>query len=88
MKKGVQLVSAMRMRKLRSKGELVFLCQVKDTSLEEQLADIPIVRDYPDVFPEELPGIPPERDVEFNIDLVPGTTPISKASYRMAPAEL
>lgn len=52
------------------------------------LQEIPIVRDYPDVFPEDLPGIPPERDMEFRIDLVPGTTPIYKRPNRMAANEL
>nr|GFC88367.1 putative nucleotidyltransferase, ribonuclease H [Tanacetum cinerariifolium] len=42
----------------------------------------------PDVFPDELPGIPPVREVEFNIELIPGAEPISKAPYRMAPIEL
>ncbi|WVZ79127.1 hypothetical protein U9M48_026741, partial [Paspalum notatum var. saurae] len=46
------------------------------------------VCDFPDVFPEELPGLPPDRDVEFRIDLVPGTTPVSKRPYEMAPYEL
>jgi len=86
--KGVKIVSAMKMRSLQRKGETVYLCQVKDVSEEEQLEAIPVVRDYADVFPEELPGIPQEREVEFCIDLVPGTAPISKAPYRMAPAEL
>ncbi|RVX08770.1 Transposon Tf2-2 polyprotein [Vitis vinifera] len=45
-------------------------------------------KEYPDVFPEDLPGLPPEREVEFTIDLVPGTGPMSKAPYRMAPVEL
>ncbi|WVZ52158.1 hypothetical protein U9M48_003244 [Paspalum notatum var. saurae] len=49
---------------------------------------IPVVRDFLDVFLEELPGLPPDRDVEFRIELVPGTTPISKRLYRMAPNEL
>ena len=53
-----------------------------------KLDDIPIVRDYPDVFPEELPELPPKREVEFTIELVPRTTHISKAPYRMAPLEL
>ncbi|GJT70478.1 putative reverse transcriptase domain-containing protein [Tanacetum coccineum] len=48
----------------------------------------PIVSEFQDVFPEELPGIPPIRDVEFNIELIPGAEPISKAPYRMAPIEL
>ena len=52
----------------------------KVVSIEE----IPVVRDYPDVFPSELPGMPPERAVEFRIDLVPGARPIAKAPYRLA----
>ena len=47
-----------------------------------------MVREFPDVFPEELPGLPPEREFELCIDLVPGTTPISIPPYRIAPAEL
>ena len=43
---------------------------------------------FPDVFPEELPGLPPDREIEFCIDVVPGTVPISLPPYRMAPAEL
>ncbi|XP_074271319.1 uncharacterized protein LOC141595254 [Silene latifolia] len=54
----------------------------------EEFDDVLVVCEYPDVFPDELPGIPPERDVEFSIDLVPGTGPIAKAPYRMAPSEL
>jgi hypothetical protein len=53
----------------------------------EELINIPVVRDFPDVFPEELPGLPPERDVEFSIELKPGTTPVSRRSYRMPPNE-
>ena len=52
------------------------------------MGDVRVVRDYPDVFPEELPGMPPDRDVEFLIDLVPGTGPIAKRPYPMAVAEL
>ncbi|XP_057546014.1 uncharacterized protein LOC130825005 [Amaranthus tricolor] len=87
-KKGVRIVSALKMMRLLRKGEMVFLCSVKDVSEERKLEDIPVVREYPDVFPNELPGIPPERDVEFSIDVIPGTAPISKAPYRMAPPEL
>jgi hypothetical protein len=49
---------------------------------------IPVVCEYPDVFPDELPGMPPDRDIEFAIELQPGTAPISKSPYRMPPAEL
>ncbi|WVZ97614.1 LOW QUALITY PROTEIN: hypothetical protein U9M48_043133 [Paspalum notatum var. saurae] len=62
---------------------------VAETQTEAQaLAKIPVACEYPDVFPEELPGLPPDRDVEFRIDLIPGTAPVSKRPYRMAPDEL
>jgi hypothetical protein len=54
----------------------------------EELTNILVVRDFPDVFIEELLGLPPERDVEFSIELKPGTTPVSRRSYRMPPNEL
>ncbi|XP_042400896.1 uncharacterized protein LOC121990913, partial [Zingiber officinale] len=56
--------------------------------IHPQLSDVPVVREYPDVFPDELPGLPPRRQVEFAIELIPGTAPASKAPYRMAPKEL
>ncbi|GKV15260.1 hypothetical protein SLEP1_g26056 [Rubroshorea leprosula] len=69
--------------------KLGFLVSVTDaSSVTSRLEDIPMVREFPDVFPEDLPGLPPDREVEFAIDLVPGTGPVSKAPYRMAPAEL
>ena len=52
------------------------------------LLDTPIVCDYPDVFSEELPGLPPHKEIEFAIDIVPGATPASITPYRMAPMEL
>ncbi|KAL7599837.1 hypothetical protein Lser_V15G25678 [Lactuca serriola] len=52
------------------------------------LDDVPIVSDFSDVFPEELPGLPPVRQVEFRIDLVPGATPVAKSPYRLAPPEM
>jgi len=54
----------------------------------QEIRKIPVVYKYPDVFPEELLGLPPDRDVEFTIEIVPGTTPISRRPYRMAPDEL
>jgi hypothetical protein len=53
-----------------------------------EIQDILVVCEFPDVFPEDLPGLPPERDVEFVIELKPGTAPISRRSYRMPPNEL
>ena len=52
------------------------------------MADIPVVYEYPDVFPNDLPGMPPDRNVEFAIELQPGTAPISRRPYRMPPNEL
>jgi hypothetical protein len=49
------------------------------------LADVPVVSEFSDVFPEELPGLPPIRQVEFRIDLVPGASPVAKSPYRLAP---
>src|SRR3954467_9140444 len=57
---------------------------LKRVSLEE----VPIVKEYPDVFPEELPGMPPDRDIEFLIDFMPGTGPIAKRPYKMDVDEL
>jgi hypothetical protein len=53
-----------------------------------EIQDIPVVCEFPDIFPEDLPGLPPERDVEFVIELKPGIAPISGRSYRMPPNEL
>ncbi|GJW90719.1 putative nucleotidyltransferase, ribonuclease H [Tanacetum coccineum] len=55
---------------------------------EPKLGDISVVRDFEDVFPEDLSGLPPQRQVEFRIDLVPGATPIAKSPYRLAPSEM
>jgi hypothetical protein len=56
--------------------------------IESPVERIPVVCEYPDVFPDELSGMPPDRDIEFAIELQPGTAPISKRPYRMPPAEL
>ncbi|KAK1651748.1 hypothetical protein QYE76_069553, partial [Lolium multiflorum] len=55
---------------------------------EVKLEDIPVVNEFQDVFPAELPGMPPDREIEFTIDLIPGTAPIAKAPYKMGPKEL
>ncbi|TYK30962.1 ty3-gypsy retrotransposon protein [Cucumis melo var. makuwa] len=84
-----QVISAMRASKLLSQGTWCILASVVDTrEVDVSMSSEPMVRDYPDVFPEELPGLPPHREVEFAIELEPGTVPISRAPYRMAPAEL
>ena len=60
----------------------------KKSTAEPTLGQVPIVCDYADVFPEELPGMPPDHDIEFIIELVPGTVPIAQRPYRMNPEEL
>jgi hypothetical protein len=57
-------------------------------TVTQNLKDIPVACEFPDVFPEDLPGMPPDRDVEFVIELQPGTTPISRRPYKMTPKEL
>ena len=83
------IVSAMTARKMIKKGFEAYLALVMETKKEGiQLSDISVVREFPDVFPDELPGVPPEREVEVTIDILPGTSPIAQSPYRMAPAEL
>ncbi|GKA02951.1 hypothetical protein Tco_0675732 [Tanacetum coccineum] len=85
----MKIISALEARTLLSHGCEGFLANIHDTTSDvSSIHDQPIVSEFQDVFPEELPGIPPIRDVEFNIELIPGAEPISKAPYRMAPIEL
>ncbi|GJS12962.1 hypothetical protein Tco_0407434 [Tanacetum coccineum] len=62
--------------------------KAKDKSEERRLEDVPIIWEFPEVFPEDLPGLPPARQVEFRIDLVPGAAPVARAPYRLALAEM
>nr|GEW97886.1 putative reverse transcriptase domain-containing protein [Tanacetum cinerariifolium] len=74
-------------------GYPVFLANIttktiKDKSEEKRLKNVPIVRDFFEVFPEDLPGLPPTRQVEFQIDLIPGAAPVARAPYRLALSEM
>ncbi|KAA3462082.1 Gag protease polyprotein [Gossypium australe] len=70
------------------KGCEAYLAYMIDTKvLEKKVESVPVVNEFPDAFPEELSGLPSIREVEFGIELVSGTTPISIALYRMAPME-
>nr|GFC56606.1 putative reverse transcriptase domain, aspartic peptidase domain protein [Tanacetum cinerariifolium]GFC59933.1 putative reverse transcriptase domain, aspartic peptidase domain protein [Tanacetum cinerariifolium] len=87
--KPMQIISALQARTLLYHGCEGFLATIHDMTSEiPMIHDQPIVSEFPDVFPDELPGIPPVREVEFNIELIPGAEPISEAHYRMAPVEL
>ncbi|KAL8155572.1 hypothetical protein AgCh_000818 [Apium graveolens] len=71
------------------KGNEAYLAYVVDTKKEvPNIQDIPIVNEFEDVFPENLPGFPPDREIEFAIELAPGMAPVSKAPYRLAPVEM
>nr|GEZ44639.1 putative reverse transcriptase domain-containing protein [Tanacetum cinerariifolium] len=60
----------------------------EDKSEGKQLKGVPIIQDFPNVFPEDLPGLPPARPVEFHIDLILGDAPVARAPYRLAPSEM
>ena len=74
---------------MMKKGCVTFLTHVREAEKESpRIEDIRVVREYPDVFPNDLLGLPPEREVKFGIELLLGTKPISIPPYRMAPIEL
>ncbi|GJV44741.1 putative reverse transcriptase domain-containing protein [Tanacetum coccineum] len=89
----LHIISYTKTQEYMLKGCPVFLANVttketKDKSEKKRLEDVPIVQDFPDVFPEDLPGLPSTRQVEFQIDLIPGAAPVARAPYRLAPSEM
>ena len=83
------VISTMQARRFMRKGCETFLAVILDSKRSQvDVEKIPVVREFPDVFPEELPGIPHEREVDLAIEIAPGTVPTSMAPYRMAPTEL
>ncbi|GJR74125.1 putative nucleotidyltransferase, ribonuclease H [Tanacetum coccineum] len=68
--------------------ETLIIRVMEKKSDEKRLEDIPVVREFLKVFPEDLPGLPPVRQVEFQIDLIPGVAPVARAPYRLAPLEM
>ncbi|GJS63503.1 putative ribonuclease H-like domain-containing protein [Tanacetum coccineum] len=90
---GHEILITTKRSKYVQKGFPIFLAhvtakEVKDKSEKKRLKGVPIVRDFPEVFPEDLPGLPLTRQVEFQIDLVPGAAPVARAPYRLAPSEM
>nr|GFB05580.1 reverse transcriptase domain-containing protein [Tanacetum cinerariifolium] len=84
----LNIISCTKTQKYIQKGCQVYLAQVtsnkaEDKSEEKRLEDVPIVREFLEVFPEDLPGLPPARQVEFQIDLVPSAAPVARAPYRI-----
>ncbi|KAL0291840.1 UNVERIFIED_CONTAM: Transposon Ty3-G Gag-Pol polyprotein [Sesamum radiatum] len=85
----VCVILALEARRLMLEGCEAYLAHVIDSKkVNPTLEEIPVVRDFPEVFPDELPGLPPHREVDFAIETLPGVAPISIAPYRMAPVEL
>nr|GFA77584.1 putative reverse transcriptase domain-containing protein [Tanacetum cinerariifolium] len=87
------VISCSKVQKYKAKGCHVFLAQISATKKDDkperkQVKDVPIVQDFPEVFPEDLPGLPPARLVEFQIDLIPGAAHVARAPYRLAPYEM
>ncbi|GJT61742.1 putative reverse transcriptase domain-containing protein, partial [Tanacetum coccineum] len=89
----LNIISCTKTQKYMEKGFPIFLAhvttkEIEDKSEKKRLEDVPIVQNFPEVFPEDLPGLPPTRQVEFQIDLVPGAAPVARAPYRLAPSEM
>ncbi|GKF28268.1 putative reverse transcriptase domain-containing protein, partial [Tanacetum coccineum] len=87
------IISCSKAQEYMAKGCQIFLAWIsakkeEDKSKGKQLKDVPIVRDFPEVFPEDLSGLPPARPMEFQIDLIPGAAPVARAPYRLAPSEM
>ncbi|GJR95207.1 putative reverse transcriptase domain-containing protein [Tanacetum coccineum] len=88
----LEVISSIRIQKYIDQGCQVFLIQMmkeeKTEISKRRIEDVPVVRDFPEVFPEDLLGLPPTRQVEFHIELIPGAAPVARVPYRLAPAEL
>ncbi|GJY09867.1 putative reverse transcriptase domain-containing protein [Tanacetum coccineum] len=87
------IISCSKAQEYMAKGCQIFLAHIStkkegDKSKGKQLNDVPIVRDFPEVFPEDLPGLPLARPEEFQIDLIPGAVPVAQPPYRLAPSEM
>ncbi|GJX60783.1 putative reverse transcriptase domain-containing protein [Tanacetum coccineum] len=87
------VISCSKAQEYMAKGCQVFLAHIsakkeEDKSERKQIKDVPIVRDFPKVFPEDLPGLTLARPVEFQIDLIPGAAPVARAPYQLAPSEM
>nr|GEV82904.1 putative reverse transcriptase domain-containing protein [Tanacetum cinerariifolium] len=89
----LNIISYTKAQEYLTKGCHVFLANItatkdEDKSKGKRLKDLPVVQEFPEVFPEDLSGIPPTRQVEFRINLIPGAAPVAQAPYRLAPSEM
>ncbi|GKG24302.1 hypothetical protein Tco_0392338, partial [Tanacetum coccineum] len=86
---GLKIVSCIKTQKYIDKGCELFLAHVTEQeSKEKRLEDVPVIRDFPEVFHQELPGLSPPRKVEFHIDLIPGAAFVARTPYHLAPSEM
>ncbi|GJZ80149.1 putative reverse transcriptase domain-containing protein [Tanacetum coccineum] len=84
----LKVVSCIKVRKYIERGCQLFVAYVTEKEpKEKRLEDMPIICDFPEVFPDDLPGLPPPRQVDFRIELVLGSAPVARAPYRLAPSE-
>ncbi|KAJ0431848.1 putative nucleotidyltransferase, Ribonuclease H [Helianthus annuus] len=81
-------VSMLKASRCLNRGCVIYMAQVIIEEPKPNIEDLPVISEYPEVFPEELPGLPPDRQVEFRIDIIPGAAPIARAPYRLAPMEM
>nr|GFC00279.1 putative reverse transcriptase domain-containing protein [Tanacetum cinerariifolium] len=85
----LNLISCITTERYISRGRQIFMIQVVEKKLDEKrLEDIPVVKEFPNIFPEDLPGLPPVRQVEFQINQISGTTPLACAPCRLAPSKM
>nr|GFB45987.1 putative reverse transcriptase domain-containing protein [Tanacetum cinerariifolium] len=85
----LKVISCIKARKFIEIGSQLFMAHVTEKEQQEkQIEDVPVIRDFPEVFLDDFSGLPPPRQVEFRIDLVPGTAPVARAPYRLAPSEM
>ena len=87
--KDMMFISANQvMTSLKENAQLYMILSNLEIETKVSMCDLPVVREFPEVFPEDIFGLPPKREIEISIDLVPGVGPISIAPYRMSPIEL
>ncbi|MFS7948471.1 putative transcription factor interactor and regulator CCHC(Zn) family [Helianthus anomalus] len=90
--KGLKIMSCLQASKYLRKEYQAFLANIvvvgEEKKRKVEVKDVPVVREFPQVFPDDLPGLPPSRDIDFRIDLIPGANPVAKAPYRLAPSEM
>nr|GFA70167.1 putative reverse transcriptase domain-containing protein [Tanacetum cinerariifolium] len=85
----LKVVSCMKVKKYVDRGSYLFVAQVVEKEpIERRLEDVLVIYKFPDVFPKDLPGLLPPRQVEFEMELVPGAAPVARAPYRLAPSKM